>query len=433
MKIERVTVTPIAISDPPLLNAAGLHAPYALRIVLELETNDGVTGVSEIPGNVETEELLNSVQDLLDGADPFQLNALHRSLIERAASKSSPGGPEDSRGAASWDARKLVHVRSAVEVACLDIIGKATGRPVCDLLGGAVREKVDFAAYLFFKERGAGGSLGFDIDPEASGWSGARQEEATSPEAIVRQAEAMCRRYGFKSIKLKGGALSPDEEAASILALREAFGAGVPLRLDPNAIWSFETAVRIGKKLEGTLEYYEDPVRGQQQMARLADHLSLPRATNMCTTSFDDLPSSIELDSEEIILADHHFWGGPRACVELGRICETFGRGMSMHSNSHLGISLSAMLHLAAAVPVLTYALDTHYPWQSEEVIRGGRFELEEGALPAPTEPGLGVEIDRTALSKLHKQYLDCGLKRRDDEAEMRKLYPSWTFESTRW
>ena len=76
-------------------------------------------------------------------------------------------------------------------------------------------------------------------------------------------------------------------------------------------------------------------------------------------------------DVEQIILGDHHFWGGLRASVELARICRTFGRGMSMHSNSHLGISLAAMAHLAAAVPNLTYACDTHYPWQCEDVIAG--------------------------------------------------------------
>jgi len=156
-------------------------------------------------------------------------------------------------------------------------------------------------------------------------------------------------------------------------------------------------------------------------------------ATNMCTISFEAIPSSIKLRSEDIILSDHHFWGGLRASVELGRICQTFGLGLSMHSNSHVGISLMAMGHLAAAIPNLTYACDTHYPWQSEEVIVGGRLPIEDGALTIPNSPGLGIELDRKALAQLHQQYLDCGLTERNDAVEMQKIVPDWTFQSVRW
>jgi glucarate dehydratase len=303
---------------------------------------------------------------------------------------------------------------------------------VCDLLGGRVRDRVDFSAYLFFKYEGAGGEHGFETDPSATGWAAARQAEALDPEGIVRQAQAMIAEYGFGSIKLKAGILEPEVEVASILALREAFP-NLPLRIDPNAVWSVETAIRYGKRLEGVLEYYEDPTRGQEGMAQVAQAVNIPLATNMCTVAFEDLPGSIRLGSEAIILGDHHFWGGLRASVELARICRTFGRGMSMHSNSHLGISLMAMVHLAAAVPNLTYACDTHYPWQSEDVIQGGRLRFEDGSLAVPDAPGLGVELDRHALARLHECYRTCNLTERNDEVEMRKKQPEWTFQPTRW
>ncbi len=153
----------------------------------------------------------------------------------------------------------------------------------------------------------------------------------------------------------------------------------------------------------------------------------------MCTTSFEEIPRSIALGSEDIILSDHHFWGGLRASMTLAGICETFGRGLSMHSNSHLGISLAAMVHLGAALPDMTYALDTHYPWQSDEIIMGGRMKFEEGSVMVPTEPGLGVELDRVALAKLHENYKACGLTRRNDEVEMQKVQPGWKFEAVRW
>ncbi|MEM1134467.1 MAG: enolase C-terminal domain-like protein, partial [Bacteroidota bacterium] len=292
-------------------------------------------------------------------------------------------------------------------------------------------DKVPFAAYLFFKYEGAGGEMQFDT--QATGWLKARQEEALSPEQIVKQAKVMCEAFGFQSIKLKGGALPPDVECESMLALREAFGTEIPLRLDPNAIWSLETAIKYGKKLEGVLEYYEDPVRGQENMARLSKEVNIPLATNMCTTSFEDIPTSIELGSEQIILSDHHFWGGLSASMTLNKICQTFGRGFSMHSNSHLGISMAAMVHLGAAVPHLDYALDTHYPWQTDEVIKGGKVPIKDGLAEIPDKPGLGVELDREQLHKLHQNYLTCGLKERNDEVEMQKINPDWQFQLQRW
>ncbi|WP_282161021.1 enolase C-terminal domain-like protein [Ulvibacterium marinum] len=427
MKITDIYNTQIAVGDPPLLNAAGLHAPYALRIIVEVITDVGIIGLSEIPGS---EKIYNSLEELkphLIGQDIFQLHTI-KNLIQDEFGKK-----EDQRGVAPWDQRLLVHLFSAIEVACLDCIGKKLDRPVVDLLGGRSRDKVPFSAYLFYKYEGAGGELGFDMDSNAFGWLKARQEEALSPDQIVSQAKAMCEEFGFQSIKLKGGALHPDIECNSMLALREAFGPDVPLRLDPNAIWSLETAIKYGKKMEGILEYYEDPVRGQKKMGALSKEVNIPLATNMCTTSFEDIPSSIQFGSEHIILSDHHFWGGLRASMELNKICQTFGRGFSMHSNSHLGISMAAMTHLGAAVPHLDYALDTHYPWQVDEVIKGGKLRIEEGFVEVPKGPGLGVELDREQLQKLHTRFLECGLKERNDEVEMKKVNPDWKFDLQRW
>lgn len=426
--IKEMIITPIAIVDPPLLNAAGLHAPYALRTIVELITDDNISGISEIPGNTGIDAALESARDLLIGKDPFQLNAI-RHLLENAFGKETAA----ERGDAPWDQRKLVHIFSAIEVACMDIIGKVTGLPVVDILGGKMRDRVPFSAYLFYKYEGAGGQWGFGLDPAATGWSAARQAKALDPAGIVDQAKAMCKEFGFQSIKLKGGVFEPRAEVDAMIALRETFGPSVPLRIDPNALWKVETAIQYGREMEGWIEYLEDPVRGQENMATVRKALKTPLATNMCTTSFEDIPTSVSLGAEDIILSDHHFWGGLRASLELSRICDTFGRGLSMHSNSHLGISLAAMVHLGAALPRLPYALDTHYPWQSDEVITGGRFQFDEGAVTVPREPGLGVELDREALARLHQNYLNCGLTKRDDQVEMEKVVPGWEFKAVRW
>ncbi len=427
-RIKEIIITPIATIDPPLLNNTGVHAPYALRTIIEILTEDNIIGISEIPGNKDIDRALADSKEVLIGKDVFQLNEIKQVLADKFGSENS-----DHRGEAPWDQRKLVHIFSAVEVACLDIIGKVTNRPVVDLLGGKMRDRVPFSAYLFYKYEGAGGSLGMGIDPKATGWDAARQASALNPSEIVAQAKGMCKEFGYTSIKLKGGVFEPEQEADAMFALRDAFGPGVPLRMDPNAVWTVDTAIKIGKRMEPILEYLEDPVRGQENMARVRQALKTPLATNMCTTSFDDIPSSIRLGSEDIILSDHHFWGGLRSSMILSGICDTFGRGLSMHSNSHVGISLAAMVHLGAALPRMPYVLDTHYPWQSEEVIIGGRIKIENGEVEVPKGPGLGVEIDRKALARLHQNYLDCGLTKRDDEYEMQKINPGWKFMPVRW
>ncbi|MEO6522908.1 MAG: enolase C-terminal domain-like protein [Mucilaginibacter sp.] len=427
-RIKQFIITPIAVIDPPLLNAAGLHAPYALRTIVELITDDNISGISEIPGNISIDEALEQSKSLIIGRDPFQLNEI-RYVLESFFGKETAS----QRGYTPWDQRKLVHIFSAIEVACLDIIGKVTGRPIVDILGGKMRDAVPFSAYLFYKHEGAGGELGFGTDASATGWAAGRQASALNPAQIVDQAKAMCNEFGFKSIKLKGGVFEPRVEVDSVFALREAFGADVPLRIDPNALWTVETSIKYGREMESVLEYLEDPTRGQANMAEVRKAVKTPLATNMCTTAFDDIPHSIAIGAEDIILSDHHFWGGLKSSMELSKICETFGRGLSMHSNSHLGISLAAMVHLGAALPTVPYALDTHYPWQSDEVITAGRFKFEDGSVAVSNEPGLGVELNRDELARLHQNYLNCGLTKRDDEVEMQKVEPGWKFKTVRW
>jgi glucarate dehydratase len=428
MKITEMNITPIALGDPPLLNAAGLHAPYCLRTVVELKTDDGLTGLAEVPGSVAVDAALAAVRDVVIGADPRNWHALRAKLAERCSPETSV-----SRGDKPWDGRTRVQVYSALDVACLDIQGKAFGVPVAALLGGVVRERVPYSAYLFYKYEGAGGELAFGIDPSATGWDAARQAAALDPAGIVAQAEAMVKEFGFESIKLKGGVFEPAQEVAAMKALHAAFGPTVPLRLDPNALWTVETSIQYGREMEGILEYLEDPCRTQEGMAAVRRALKTPLATNRCTTSFDDLPGSVKHASEDIILTDHHYWGGLRASMELAAHCRIFSRGVSMHSNNHGGISLAAMTHLGAAMPNLSYALDTHYPWQWEDIIVGGRMKIEGGCVALPNGAGLGVELDRVALAKAHENYKRCGFTERNDEPEMQKKVPGWKFKATRW
>jgi glucarate dehydratase len=419
-RITDFRVTPIAFRDPPLLNASGIHEPWALRAIVEIETSDGRVGLAETYGDQPMLRALDEARLLVRGLSPFDLNLMEQRV--RAAIKPSAGAVEFNLAPGSHTAKNTAKVTSALEVAMLDLQGQRLGAPVVDLLGGPVREAVPYSAYLFFKYAQ---HIDRPYPPDAWG-------EAITPEQVVAQARRMIGEYGFRSIKLKGGVFEPEREVECIKALHKAFP-GVPLRLDPNANWSLETSLRAAPALDELLEYYEDPTPSLEGMAALAKHTKLPLATNMVVTTFDEFRRSVALGSVKVVLSDHHYWGGLRATQSLARMCETFGLGISMHSNSHLGISLMAMTHVAASVPNLDYACDTHYPWQEEEVIAGGRVAFDQGAVRVPSRPGLGVELDRSTLQRLHEQYLHCGIRDRNDLAQMRKYDPAFPATSPRF
>ena len=306
-------------------------------------------------------------------------------------------------------------VVAAFEVAFLDAQGKDLGVPVHTLLGGKVREEVEFSGYLFYKWAEHPDGTG---EPDVWG-------AALDPAGIVEQAHRMVREYGFTSLKLKGGVFPPDEEIAAVRALRAAFPDHA-IRIDPNTGWSVETSLRVAAELEGTLEYLEDPTPGLEGMAEVGRQIGIPLATNMCVTGFEHLPEAIERRSVDIVLSDHHFWGGLRASQRLSGICETWGLSLSMHSNSHLGISLAAMTHLGAVLPSLHHACDTHRPWQVEDVVQGNPLPIVNGSIRVPDGPGLGVELDHDALDALHARWVASDVRSRDDEAAMRVVDPTW-------
>ena len=429
--IRHIRITPIAFRDPPLLNAAGIHEPWALRSIIELETDSGLVGINESYGDLPMLEALAKVAPSLVGLSPWALSEMESRVAAQVTPPKQTAseflGQQVSLAPGTHVSKTVAKVISAFEVAMLDLQGQLAGAPVVDLLGGAARDRVPFSAYLFYK-------YAEHIDkPASSGYPRDAWGEALTPPQLVAQARRMIDQYGFKSIKLKAGALAPDQEAAGLLALAEAFP-GVPLRIDPNANWSVATSLKIVEKLRGVLEYYEDPAPGLEGMAAVARACEVPLATNMVVTDFAEFRRNAEMGCPvKIVLSDHHYWGGLRVTQQLSRLCSTFGLGLSMHSNSHLGISLMAMTHLCASVPLLTYACDTHYPWQDEEVVEGGRLQFENGSLRVTTTPGLGVTLDRTALARLHDNYLHCGIRNRDDLGQMRKYDPAFTGAQPRY
>ncbi len=414
LPIVAVRVTPIAFRDPPLLNVAGVHEPWALRSIIEVQTSDGRVGLGESYGDLKTLADLGKVAPQLVGLDPFDLNQLTRVVYAHVGGNPDPGAqfpPAGDKARAS--------VLAAFEVAFLDLQARVIDRPLYQLLGGAVRAAVPYSAYLFYK---------FARHKDFSAYPQDDWGEVLTPAQMVDEARRMVGQYGFGSIKLKGGVFAPEVEIQALYALRAAFP-GMPLRIDPNGGWTVETTRRVMPALaaEGLLEYLEDPVSTLEEMGQVARFANgMPLATNMVTIAFGHIPETVRLGAVQVILSDHHYWGGLRATQHLAAIGRTFGLGISMHSNSHLGISLAAMTHVGVTIPNLTCASDTHYPWQVDEVITGGKLKIEGGQLAPPPGPGLGVTLDHEQLARLHRNYLECGVRVRDDAKEMRKHQPDF-------
>ncbi len=436
IRVTDLVVHSIAIADPPLRSSYGRHQPYALRTIVELRSDAGITGIAETHGGEAIAGAFHSLRPRVIGMDPYRLAGDLLPMLEPPAESTNEGRSQTHFVPGENPLDIGARLYAALEIASLDLVGKAVGIPVCDLLGGRARDEVPFCAYAFYKHAGGGG--------EADDAREDRYGEALTPPALVRQVERMIAEYGYEEVKLKAGVLDPELEIETIRQLRAALGPAVPLRLDPNCAWSVETSVRLGKALAGELAgggYLEDPTAGLAGMAEvrrrlLAEGVPAPLASNVAVTGFADIPESIPRDAVQIVLCDPHYWGGIRQVQHLGKICRVFGLGLSMHSNTHLGVSLMAMTHAAAATPHLSYACDTHYPWQAEEdeVVAGGRVPIVKGRVRIPDKPGLGVELDYDRLARGRERYARCAYRRRDDEAEMRKhVDPNWRRILPRW
>jgi glucarate dehydratase len=405
-------VTPIALPDPPLLAASGCHGPYFLRNVVELKVEGGLVGIGEAPGGEGMTRALERAREIVVGSNAFA----YRRLADRLFAL-HPG------------------CYAGIELACLDACGRGTGRRLCELVGGPVRDSVEFAAYLFYRYAADHPVILADSRLAALDSRG-RGQRALDAWGEVRTAEAMAglaagfrKRWGFRVFKLKGGVLPPEVERESLEAMAERLGAGARLRIDPNARWTLKTAIRIGKDLRDLhLEYYEDPVAGQAGMAEVRRATGLMMSTNMCVTRFTDIPEAIRVRPIDVLLCDLHYFGGFAGCQALAPICKAAGWTLSQHSNSHAGVTMAAMIHLAASIPELTLASDTHYPWLPEgaDIIQGPKLPIKEGRMGIPKGPGLGVSLDPDKLARANEVYRKSGMRVRDDASLMKKLAPGW-------
>ncbi len=406
----------MAIPDVPLVNTKGVHQAVFLRTIIELVTDVGLIGIGESYGGARALNGMRKAAESLIGLDPFHLNELRRRVEQALPNAGGINAPTMLTQHQVVDA-----VYSAFEIPLLDLQGKFLERPLCDLLGGAVRDRVGFSGYLFYKFKKPNEYRGADLFGEVM-----------TPNALLDEAKALVDEYGFRSLKLKGGVLEPTLEIETMQLLRDEFP-DAPLRIDPMGAWRVPTALTVCDAIGDILEYLEDPVRGMDAMAELASQTHVPLATNLVVVEFEHIVQAYRNGAVQIILSDHHYWRGATGSIRLGEFCRAGGMGISMHSNTHLGISLAAMVHVAAATTNLTYDCDTHYPWTQNDIIKGGKLTIENGSIEVPKGPGLGVEIDADVLAEFHDFYVSQNLRDREDTDEMRRYIPNYERVVPRW
>ena len=434
--VTTTRVVPIAGHDGMLLNLSGAHGPFFTRNLVILNDSDGNVGVGEVPGGEAIRRTLEEACRLVEGRGIGDHHAILTDIRTTFADRDAAG-----RGKQTFDLRVTVHAVTAFESALLDLLGHHLEVPVAALLGeGQQRRRVQALGYLFFVGDRTKTDLPYlsaaDEADDADEWQRIRHDEAMTPDAVVRLAEAARERYGFRDFKLKGGVLPAPDEAKAVIALADRFP-DARITLDPNGGWLLDDAVRTCRELDGVLAYAEDPVgaegsfSGREVMAEFKRATGLRTATNMIATDWRELGHAIRAGAVDIPLADPHFWT-MAGSVRVAQLCDAWGLTWGSHSNNHFDVSLAMFTHVAAAAPGEVTAIDTHWIWQDGQRITKSPFEIVDGYLDVPDAPGLGVELDEDAVAAAHELYLTEGLGARDDAVAMQYLIPGWTFDPKR-
>ena len=401
MKITDIRATTVTVPlEAPLRHANGCHWGRFVRTIVEVETDNGLIGLGEMGGGGESAEaVFRAMKSYLVGHDPARIEEMRFLIANPTASLYN----------------NRTQVLASLEFACLDILGKAWGVPVYDILGGRLRDRVPFASYCFFRYP----------DPRTG------EGEVRTIDQVVENARALKHRYGFTTHKMKAGVFPPDYELQAFRALAAAFPEDA-VRFDCNGAWSTEQAIRFGQAIEDLRnDYLEDPVFGMNGMRRVRQMVRIPLATNTVVVNFEQLAANILDTAVDVILLDTTFWGGIKPCVKAAGVCETFQIGVAVHSSGELGIQLATMLHLGAVIPNLSFAADAHYHHLRDDIIDGGLMPYENGAIRVPDKPGLGVTLDREKVREYAELYQRLGGYPYDQDPGR----PGWTpvIPNDRW
>lgn len=373
MEITDIEAIPVAMDVRPL--EEGGVAPYVgsklavdtvERMLIRLETNEGVIGWGEMRPELGIETTVAFLEETIAP------QVVGRKVWETEAFTNDPLYTEYT------NVNSFV---AAVETAMWDAYGKTIGEPVHRLLGGKCEDRVEFAE-----------ALGI-LDPEES-----------------RQYARRTLERGFDVLKLKAGPPNSDwqNDVARVKAMHDEVDGQLEFRLDPNQTWSFDQAVRVGAELEDAgiyLQYFEQPIRinAHGTYKRLRNRLQTPVGVNEDTYHPGNLSELLREDAVDVAILDLVPSGGILALKKLATLADKAGISLAHHCGFDLGVKTAAVLHAVSTTPAINLPSDTAYHNWEDDVIKN-RFDVEEGAIEVPDEPGLGVTVD---LEKLETYRID--------------------------
>jgi L-alanine-DL-glutamate epimerase-like enolase superfamily enzyme len=357
VKITGLRATPVAVPfvADELWAFGGRRG--MVSILLEVDTDDGPVGIGEAAAYPSADIVLavvKSVEPLVVGESPFD--------IERIMKRINVIG--------TWHHVKATSPAiAAVEMACWDIVGKASGQPLVNLFGGRVRDEVEFFYYLSRK-----------------------------PAAEMGADAAAGLKAGFRTFYLKVGSDNPSDDIERVEAIRAAAGADALIRVDANEAWSSAAAIRIIKDMERfDLELVEQPVSGRNldEMAHVRGRIDTPLLANEASWTRYDQLEVIRAGAADVISVDNQMDGGLLNLKRGAGMCEVAGLPVLKHSLGELGVAAYAGVHVMASTPNFLYANQGYGSFLSEDVIVGdGPLPYRNGCLTVPDQPGIGVDLD---------------------------------------
>jgi L-alanine-DL-glutamate epimerase-like enolase superfamily enzyme len=339
--------------------------------IVEVHTDAGITGIGEVPGS----PLIGMVRDALEatsswiiGEDPMKV----RQFLRRASDRGWHHYPYIGNAAVA-----------GIEMALWDICGKALGCPVHQFFGGLDTENVPFYWYIWVTDR----------QPDT-----ARQQAA---EGVAR---------GFKTMYIKIG-FDLQNDIALARAIREEVGDGIALRVDANEAWTAFEAIDALQRFEDIgLEFLEQPI-DMHDIAGLADLRTKSRTrigANQSVWQPWQIPEVLARRAGDVIVTDQHQLGGLVPFRDAAAMCEVANVPIIKHAFGDLAITTIAATHVLGtlASPQLGHQ---HYLTILEHDLLTTPVEFVDGAIPVPTGPGLGIELDQEAVRFYEDVYRDYG------------------------
>ena len=364
-RIARVEAWPVNVPlEATYLMSSGV-VPGISRTVVRVTTDDGVVGLGEATSPSDAEALRGELGQGLVGRDAAEV------LTELG--RFEPG-PVKHRS----DAKVLIgNPLAGVEIALWDIAAREANVPLHDLLGGAVRTEVQFSEYFAYRP--------------------GREE---TPADVAAFCARMVEEHGSPVFEGKVGVHPVEQDEALVREVRAAIGPECALRLDANMGWRLETAKRALALLEPfDVANVEEPVGSFVEMAELRRESAIPFSAHT-----PDVALAASLGAPDTLVLGLGFFGGIDGTRRFIAACEEAGVGFWFYSGD-LGIATATYLHIAAASPYLERPSQSLLRWTTDDVIAGGPFSPENGVVAVPTGPGLGVELDETALARCTERF----------------------------